>query len=226
MAIIFYTALFGRHCRLKEFDTGGFKFFCFTDDPDLRSDTWTVILQPGHESPRLDAKWYKMNPDTLGLPLGNGDISIWIDASITVTDPAAMAEVCEAALLDKDIALFKHPDRTDVYAEVIASAPMPKYAGEPLLAQVVAYRADGLPDDHKLWAGGVIARVSCRQSCFSFGASWYFQCRRWSLQDQLSLPYVLWKLGIEPGVIPGSVYGTDFHTHTWTGPSDAVQGVP
>ena len=86
MAIIIYTALFGQHTNLKEFDNRGVPCLCFTDDPELTSNTWTIILQPRVGTPRMDAKWPKLNPDTLGLPLKSGDYSIWIDASIQITD--------------------------------------------------------------------------------------------------------------------------------------------
>lgn len=217
MSVIFYTALFGQHTDLKEFDRKGFQCFCFTDDPELTSNTWTIIQQPRVGTPRMDAKWPKMNPDTLGLPLAYGDYTIWVDASIQITDIEEMARVCARG----DLALFAHPERTNIFEEAGASAVMPKYAGMPLVEQALAYNADGLPTDHRLWAGGVIARrVDHHHKNISFGLKWYHECRRWSPQDQISLPYVLFKLGIKPTVIEGSIYETPYMKHIWTGPSD------
>ena len=45
---------------------------------------------------------------------------------------------------------------------------------------------------------------------------WLRENRRWSYQDQLSLPYLLWKLDIEPAVIPYPLWGNglfDFVEH-------------
>lgn len=215
MSIIFYTALFGQHTDLKEFDRKGFQCFCFTDDPELTSHTWTIIQQPRVGTPRMDAKWPKMNPETLGLPLRTGDFSIWVDASIQITDIELMARACCRG----DLSLFKHPERGSIGEEVAASIAMPKYANMPLAAQANAYLAEGLPD-FNLWAGGVISRRHGVEANVLLGLKWYHECRRWSPQDQISLPYVMWKLDMSPGLIPYSIYKSDFHEHVWTGPSD------
>jgi Protein of unknown function (DUF616) len=228
--VIYYTALFGKQATLKEFDTQGVPFICFTDDPNLKSRTWHIVHRQAHGDPRLDAKWFKMAPDavltqdlltSLRLPpeYANYNISIWIDASISPIDVAAMTRACTDDLIDKcNIAFFKHPERDNIYDEVVASLPMPKYAAEPLQAQAGHYKASGLPQRHGLWAGGVIARWKTRTEYL--GMAWYEEILRWSIQDQISLPYVLWQTGTVPGIIPGSVYGTDFHEHNWSGPLD------
>ena len=68
-----------------------------------------------------------------------------------------------------------------------------------------------------LYAGGVIARRN-NLTRVRFEDDWWHEILTRSVQDQLSLPYVLWKHNVKPGIIPGRVYGTDFHTHHWTGP--------
>jgi O-antigen biosynthesis protein len=209
--IFFYTALYGDHIPLLEFDTKGVEFRCYTDRP-LVSKTWKIIQRPAVAgSPRMNAKHYKMAvPDA-----GPNDISVWIDASIRVTDVHEMVKVIKAALKGHDLALFKHPERTSVYDEAVVSMNLPKYAGLPLLKQADTYIAAGLPADAGLWAGGVIARRHHAQRV-NFEKEWWAENVEWSYQDQLSLPYVLWKNNIKPGVIPGSVYGTKFHTWTPT----------
>jgi hypothetical protein len=215
MRVLFYTALFGATGTLHEFDTRGYQFYCFTDEPRA-SKTWHVVRQPRHESPRLDAKWYKCCPPD-NLP--PHDVLIWIDASIELLDVQAFTDMCLAALGEKDIAFFRHPDRSDIYAEAAVSIEMPKYAGQLLTEQTEAYRIEGLPE-HALWAGGVIVRRASSLAAQQLGSRWYHEIRRWSLQDQLSLPFALWKLDITPGEIQGSVYGTYAHRHHWTGASD------
>jgi len=218
--LYFYTAVYGDHIVLPEFDTKGFEFRCYTDRK-IESKTWEIHeAPPKHDNPRMAAKWWKLFPPGTAT----GDISIWIDASITVTDVHEMVRVCKAALRDHDVAFFKHPERTNIFDEAIASLQMPnKYAGLPLLAQVESYREEGLPQDSGLWAGGVIARRhSLKRGIFE--ADWWEECKKWSYQDQLSLPYVLWKHDVQPGVIPGSVYKTAFHT--WTPTPDPAKPAP
>lgn len=224
LPVVFYTALYGKHTDLKEFDTGGYPFVAFTDDSELRSDTWEIYVRdqpPGAKTkltdPRLAAKYAKLYPPN---ELPEQEISIWIDASIRVTDPQKMAEACVAALEGHDVAFFLHPERSDIFKEVLASLEMPKYKGigNAMVSQARSYREEGLPADHKLYAGGVIARRSTLART-RFEDEWWQEITTRSVQDQISLPYVLWKYGVKPGIIPGSVYGTAFHTHHWTGPN-------
>lgn len=224
---IFYTALFGGVDILKEFDTGGYDFVAYTDKP-VASKTWKIVYRdpaPPGLSPRHQSKLYKMDwlaPLAPTRANDDDEIVIWIDASIIVTDVEKMVSVCRRAVEDggHDIAFFMHPERTNIYDEMQASAVLPKYADQNLYAQVEAYRNEGLPDDHGLYAGGVIARRYGKMK--ELLEAWKTENRR-TIQDQLSLPYVLWKCGVTPGVIPGSVYGTDFHKHVWAGPEDKPQ---
>ena len=41
---------------------------------------------------------------------------------------------------------------------------------------------------------------------------WWEEILEWSLQDQLSLPYVSWVLGVQPYVIPGNLYDGKWFT--------------
>jgi glycosyltransferase involved in cell wall biosynthesis len=215
--LYFYTAVYSDHIPLLEFPTKGFEFRCYTDRK-IESKTWKIIEAPEeHGSPRMAAKWWKMFPPISDL----GDVSIWIDASITVTDVHEMVRVCKAAISEHDVAFFKHPERTNVFDEAIASLQMPnKYGGLPLIAQVESYREEGLPQDSGLWAGGVIVRRHSLKR-INFEDDWWEECKKWSYQDQLSLPYVLWKHDVQPGVIPGNVYKTFFHV--WTPTADPVK---
>lgn len=216
--LYFYTAVYGDHIPLQEFDTKGFEFRCYTDR-NIESKTWEITrtVDGGEQMhPRMKAKMHKMFPP----PSKPNDISIWIDASITVTDVHEMVRVCKAALEGHDVALFKHPERTNIFDEAAVSIALPKYKGLSLLEQVESYRREGLPEDVGLWAGGVIARRHGPKDV-KFENDWWEEIQKWSYQDQLSLPYVLWKHSVVPGVIPGSVYKTAFHT--WTPTADPVK---
>lgn len=213
MRPVVYTALYGGHSTLKEFDNRGVECVCFTDDAELKSETWKVVhssVPPG-DSPRLRAKFPKMMNV---LARDYYDLTIWIDATITVTRMERLVAECAASLEGKQIALFRHPERKSIQDEMLASVRMPKYEGQDLPEQCFKYFREGFSEDHVLYAGGVIARSA---ELTEFGNLWLDQMSL-SLQDQISLPYALWKCSIEPGVIPGSVYGTDFHSHKWEGP--------
>jgi hypothetical protein len=218
--VVLYTALFGGVDTLKEFDTAGYLFYAFTDRPAV-SGTWTCVMEVEAVNARLEAKWFKMHPRKLPTPLEPDDVTIWLDASITLLDTRKFVETCVGAVEDAPIAFFRHPERDNIVDEAAVSACLPKYADQKIDDQVAAYLEEGLPDGHGLWAGSVIVR--------RFGLTdridlaWWHENVTRTIQDQISLPYVLWRLGVTPGTIPGNVYGSPMHSRVWAGPVDIVR---
>lgn len=141
------------------------------------------------------------------------DVTIWIDSTITLTDARRFVAECLSSLEGKEIALFRHPERTGIVEEASVSEAMPKYRGQRIVEQAMGYVREGMPLG-TLYAGGVVARSA---PLIDFGTTWIGEMRL-SLQDQISLPYALWKHGITPGIIPGSVYGSEYHSFKWEGP--------
>ncbi len=224
---IIYTACFGDHDQpvdIPDLDHVA-DLVCFTDDPSLAQKIphWRVFLRRSvFKTPRMDAKWFKMSACHL---FPDRQWSIYIDSSVRVKDPFLMLQRAAHALglrrTDPALALFEHPEDPlrSLEAEATFSMTMPKYAGEPCIEQVAHYRQAGfLADDpsYRLYAGGCIARCHVRQIDL-FEKAWFDECVHWSVQDQLSLPYVLWQLSVTPGIIPGSIYDNEFLMRVWSG---------
>jgi hypothetical protein len=70
-----------------------------------------------------------------------------------------------------------------------------KYGHVPIMEQVNHYRSHGYPEHNGLMAMGVIGRVCRDTELDAINERWWHENLRWTYQDQLSLPYVLWKLG-------------------------------
>jgi hypothetical protein len=71
---------------------------------------------------------------------------------------------------------------------------------------VQSYFAEGFTNG--LFACGVIAR-SHTAALADFGSECLAENMRWSIQDQLSFPFLLWKRGVSVGI---------FKEHLWDGP--------
>lgn len=204
---VVYTALFGDYDDLREQPRSpGVEFVCFTDDPGLRVQGWDVrVRRPRYHHPRMAAKWYKL---LAHRALPETRHAIWIDACVTLTAPDSAARLL-GALGPAGLALCRHPDRDNIYDEAEASRTLRKYDGLPLREQVATYRAAGLPERHGLWAGTVIVRDLGRPAIRRLGRWWMRENLRWTYQDQLSLPYVLWRLDIAPTPLPWHLWDND-----------------
>jgi len=219
-----YTAAFGDHDKPAELPglQGVVDLFCFTDSPDLKLDTWQIFRRPNvFRTPRMDAKWYKMSACHL---MPQHEVSIYLDASIRVKDPSLMiAEVGRALSRDArgELAFFLHPEeQRSLEQEAAFSMTMPKYQGEPCVRQVEHYRDAGMPASdpgYHLYAGGVIGRRH-NAAVERFEKRWFDECVHWSCQDQLSIPYVLWREQRAPGIIPGNIYDCSILGRVWSGP--------
>jgi Protein of unknown function (DUF616) len=226
MRICVYTAIFGGYDDLhppvpQSVPTD---FLCYTDAPALASPgLWRVM----HERrvpdlhPRMRAKWLKTHPHVL-FPAGRPpagrysaldprrlwrryDAVIWIDGSIRVTSENFARDL--AACLGPDgIACFRHPNRDCIYEEAEKSLRWAKYQGMPIREQAESYRREGFPAHHGLMAGGIIARGTRAPHLAAIDEAWWQENLRWTYQDQLSLPVVLWRQNRTIAWIPGELW--------------------
>jgi len=191
------TAIFGPGFPLHEpKDYWGCHFVCFTDRADLRSERWQVVHQARALSPRRSNRHVK----ALLHRYVSGP-TLYIDAEFqVVADPRPVAE---AALERHHWAATRHPNRDCLFDEAAVCLEKNRVESpEALTAQVDRYRAVGMPEHSGLWAGNIIARRGDPESQ-RLGDDWWAEIERGSERDQVSLPFVAWKLGLPPGEIPG-----------------------
>ena len=184
MRPIVYTTIYGDYDNLKDQPDIGADYICFTDNPNLRSDCWDIRYEPvyQHLHPRLRAKFNK-----LICPFNT--LSLYIDGSIQIVNPNIIEEL--GKFLNNGFAVYIHPSgRDSIISEYLASKDMEKYQNLPIKEQVEYYTKQGLPEHCGLWACGLILR----EKTFSdFGSKWMLENLAWTYQDQLSLPYLVWK---------------------------------
>ncbi len=89
--------------------------------------------------------------------------------------------------------MFVHPDRDCIYEELLASLPMKKYENRPLQDQIDSYKKQEYPIKNGLMAAGIIVRKTDTKRLKKIDEDWWQENIIWTYQDQLSLPYVLWK---------------------------------
>lgn len=209
--IVIYTAIYGGYDSLApQPHMDGVDWVCFTDDAELgAAPPWKIRFEPGrYEHPRLSAKWFKTHPHRATAEYTR---TIWIDGAIRVVSPTFVRELLEI-LGDRPLALFPHPDRNNISDEATESAKMRKYQGLPLFDQVEHYRRQGFTRS-ELYACGVLVRDNAYRPLRRLNEAWLAECLRWTYQDQLSLPYLLWRYNVLPALIPYNLWSNHLIAH-------------
>ncbi len=196
--MIVYTAIYGGYDPLHDHpehpDVD--EWVCFTDG-DVEADGWTVIHEPArYPHPRLAAKWWKCHP-----PAGD---TFWVDGSVWIQD-TEIIDIVAKNLTDAPMTMFPHPQRICIVPEADVSRGMQKYAGLDVDGQAVYYLTQGWPRNAGLWASTVIGRRDTKE-LREFGGAWFAHNELFTYQDQLSLPPLLGRYGIDVAPLPHQLH--------------------
>jgi hypothetical protein len=211
MQAVVYTAIFGGHDTLKEpvLQDEPCDFICFTDAwMPFRVGAWRVIhvRRDPKLYARVQARRFKLLSHRV-LPGGRlalryslfslrhrADLSIWVDGSLRIKSSSFVADM-RARLGGNDWAMFIHPDRDCIYDEARVCATLMKCNGQPIFPQVDGYKPI-VPPHGGLYASTIIVRREpASERILRANELWFEEILKWTNRDQLSLPYVLRKLG-------------------------------
>ncbi|KAM0060741.1 hypothetical protein Hdeb2414_s0004g00127631 [Helianthus debilis subsp. tardiflorus] len=161
---------------------------------------WRVVIVRNlpFKDQRLNGKIPKMLAHRL---FPNARYSIWVDSKSQFRrDPLGVFE----ALLWRSksvLAISEHGARSSVYDEAKAVVEKNKATPEEVEVQITQYHRDGLPADKRidgkkaLNEASVIVREHTPVTNL-FMCLWFNEVVRFTSRDQLSFPYVLWRLKV------------------------------
>ncbi len=95
-----------------------------------------------------------------------------------------------------DFLTRKHPKRDCVYSEAIKCIEKKKGNKHDIENQVNFYKGEGYPEHNGLYFTNWLFRRHTQRLKW-FSALWWNQLVKYSHRDQISLPYVAWKNGME-----------------------------
>lgn len=158
----------------------------------------TLALQP-----RLKSKIPKMLE---WLKNDKYDYYIWLDSKFTVNEGFITELISQTS--DNDLMLFKHPHRNSIKEELLFMENLMskndhylknRYDGEPIKEQVETYLSDKNFVDNKLFACGcfVYTKNLVINKDYNILKEWFLHNTIYSIQDQLSLPYLLQKFEVK-----------------------------
>ncbi|OJF69428.1 hypothetical protein BK026_11880 [Alteromonas sp. V450] len=200
---VVYTAIFGGYDDLKEpeYINEHWDYVCFTDNPNLKSSTFTIkLVKPLFENSTKNARMAKLLSH---LFLIGYDYSLWIDGSVKLRGKN-IDEHIDTRLTSNYIALHNHVIRNCLYEEEDACSQAQKDTSDILGEQVAYYKKDGMPEEFGLFETAEIARAQHNATVHALNANWWQQLDRFSIRDQISLPYVFWKHGYDYAQMPGT----------------------
>jgi hypothetical protein len=181
-----------------------------TDDPSIVGEGWRVHVEPRDEHPRLAAKRPKMMP----WLFTDCDAAVWLDASFEVVNPE-FGVWARNHLERNDLVVWLHPEgRTDIRQEVEVCWHFDKYKNYPLREQLASYVERGMPEHWGLFAGGTVGWLFTDEAK-AFGEEWYGENVEWSIQDQVSLPFLLWDSGKSFGLWGANEYQNRYLKLRW-----------
>jgi hypothetical protein len=144
----------------------------------------------------------------------NYDYYIWFDYSFNINREDTV-EWFINQLGNADVAFFKHPHRNTVIDELNFCIDnmkignqylLQRYDGERMVEQVDKYIKDGFVDNILIAAGSFIySNNLVKNREYNLMKEWFYHNCLYSVQDQLSLPYLLQKLNINFNIIEENI---------------------
>ena len=207
-----FTSLFGGYEDLleqPEAKRSGLDFICFTDDADLRSETWhlELVLRKVPDDPQCSSRYQKICPHHF---LGDYELSLYIDNSVLLKQPPEHA--FEAFLPEGELmGVFAHSFRATVADEFAAVMQLGFDYRHVCVEQLDHYRRVH-PDvlDLKPIIGGVLLRRHLRPEVVAAMETWWDHLVRYSRRDQLSVLVALKEASLVPYVSSVDIRENDY----------------
>jgi len=189
--LVVYTALTGNYDNLvtPSVINPNFDYICFTDNPELKSDFWTIKLMEESTLDRVrKARRHKILPHEY---LKEYDYSLWIDANFDIIGD--VEEYINRYAKNRKLMVIKHDKRDDIYDEARECIRLEKDDPEIINKQIERYAKENYPKNNGLIASGIIFRNHSDPEVIKVMEDWFNEVENYSRRDQLSFNYVCWK---------------------------------
>lgn len=160
-------------------------YTCISDNYDKTRKDSINLIPPSSQfkHSRMNAKIVKILSH-LYIPR---EWSIWVDGNIYLkVEPEYLLDMM--IMSGKDIAVFEHPQRANIYTEAVACINEKKDDPKIITKQLKRYEGEGF-NDQKLAMCGILIRRHTPEIC-RLNEQWWAEICKGSWRDQLSFPYV------------------------------------
>ena len=197
--VVVCTSLCGDYEELlpPAFLNDGWRYVCYSDTPRNGWGIWDIRPIPYENADDTrKSRWAKLH-----LPFLFPDAKwvFWLDANILINGDLS------ALLKDRQggpgLWLGRHPARDCVYQEASACVASRRDSEQRLKSQAAAYAQAGMPENFGMWENNCFLIDPASEKTKTVFAEWWKEYDNGSRRDQLSLPFVFYKLGYCPGAL-------------------------
>jgi len=204
---VVYTANFGGKDDIievnREPDT---EYIYFTDKP-TESKTWrVVVVEVCKRDARKMARWYKTHSHLL-FPYA--EITVWMDTRLGFAIPL---KLFIKELKGNDICFTKHPVRDCIYDEATICLKQGLDDRKRITDQTTKYKEEEYPVNNGLVETGVTIRRNNIKTAL-FNERWWNEIYNYSVRDQISCNYCLWKENMKYSMMPIEFIAKGKHKH-------------
>jgi hypothetical protein len=190
---VIYTAIFADYDFLKDplLENNDIDFFCFTDNVNLKTKKWNlIVVENKWDSPTLANRYYKI----IGFKeyFSNYMKSIYVDGSIIIK--GNILDFFEK--YNTVFSFFRHCTRNCIFDEY-TQCLIEKRGVESIITQQISdYKNLKMIRNFGLSENSVIMR-SHEEYCYDIMQQWWDEFQKYPSRDQISLPFILWTNGVK-----------------------------
>lgn len=193
-------------------------------------------------SPMILAKYFKTQFHKIEIVQKSCDVVVWVDATVEITSHKFFETLAHLTQRGKNVLVFQHVRRGMLSAEVQASLGIGRYDttfayGAPQSFQNISrqyehYLEEGFVEkwfmdndnvknitgeEYGLWVTAFVCFDIRLAESKTFLDTWWHENLWHSSQDQVSFPYVVWKVNLLPHNLPdGEITGNYAHNSLFT----------
>jgi len=189
---VVYSAITGNYDQVREikYKNPDLDYILFTDNPNIKSNTWDVRLLDNPE--KLDAVRLARRVKILGHEyLGDYDYSIWTDAKLELIGD--LDEYVKKYRDTRPVLCFAHYFNDCIYQEEFTCEQLHKDNVDIMRKQIQRYRKEGYPDHNGLVETAILVRELKNDLVRDVMNTWWQEVKNYSYRDQLSFNYSCWK---------------------------------
>lgn len=199
-----YSAVFGGYDIVAPSPSvesrNGPPYFLVSDSPQ-QTEGWIQVPIDNflEESPELSNRRFKTFPPEAAKRF---PYFCYVDGNVKVQEP--LDDFFEEFLHSgADLAFFQHSDRKNLRQELEACEKQGKINGALGRAQIESYEREGFRQQVPLLEGSLFFRKN-NPKTDEMMSIWSREIQNWRTRDQLSLPYAIWKSGVNLHIFPGT----------------------